>query len=40
MCGFNNKMEENEKELDEELDRLVRFRWYDDEKRINEDKKW
>lgn len=27
------------KELDEELDRLVRFRWYENKKRINEDKK-
>jgi len=30
LCGFGDKLEENEKELDEELDRLVRFRWYDD----------
>lgn len=32
---FGDKLEEN----DEELDRLVRFKWYDDKKRINEDKK-
>lgn len=33
------RMRGREKELDEELDKLVRFRWYDDEKRINEDEK-
>ena len=33
-------MRGRERELDEELDRLIRFRWYENKKKVNDEEQW